>query len=72
MKVPHHNAGVGIIEEIDHRAMAAGNENSVILIQARGDDVRDRSWILEPSQAVFEFQIVLKLRLVPTKEVGYS
>ena len=24
MKVPHHYAGIGVIEKIDHRAMAAG------------------------------------------------
>ena len=38
-----------------HRAMAAGDENSVILIQARCDDIRDASWILEPSQGIAEF-----------------
>ncbi len=41
VKVSHHDAGIGIIEKIDHRAMAAGDENSVILIQARCDDIRD-------------------------------
>ena len=30
----HHDAGVGIVENIDHRAMAAGDENRVVLIQA--------------------------------------
>ena len=55
MKVSHHGAGVGIIEQVHHRAMAAGDENSVILIQARCDDIRDTSWIFEPSQAVAEF-----------------
>ena len=55
MKVSHHGASIGIIEKIDHRAMAAGDENSVILIQARCDDIRDTSWIFEPSQAVAEF-----------------
>jgi hypothetical protein len=54
MKVSHHGASVGIIEKIDHRAMAAGDENSVILIQARCDDIRDTSWIFEPSQASYE------------------
>jgi hypothetical protein len=34
MKVSIHGAGVRIIEKIDHRAMAAGGENSVILIRA--------------------------------------
>ena len=41
MKVPHHGAGVGIIEKVDHRTMAAGDENCVILIHARCDNVRD-------------------------------
>ncbi len=41
-----------------------GDENSVILIQARCDDIGDTSWIFEPSQAVAEFQIVLKLCFV--------
>ena len=71
MKVSQHGARVGIVEKIHHRAMAAGDENSVILIQARCDDIRDTSWIFEPSQAVAEFQIVLKLSLVPTEEAGY-
>ena len=30
MKVPHHGAGIGIVEKIDHRAITARNENSVI------------------------------------------
>jgi hypothetical protein len=34
MKVSHHGPAVGIIEKIDHRAMTAGDENGVILIQA--------------------------------------
>src|SRR5260370_22551677 len=72
MKVSQHGASVGIIEQIHHRAMAAGDENSVILIQARCDDIRDTSWIFEPSQGVAELQVVLKLSLVPTAEVGYS
>src|ERR1700684_1092942 len=72
MKMSHHRAGVGIIEKIDHRAMAAGNENSVILIQARCYDIRDASWIFEPSQCVAEFQIVLKPGLVPAEEIGDS
>ena len=55
MKVSHHGARVGIIEKVDHRAMAAGDENSVILIQTRCDDIRDTRWIFEPSQAVAEF-----------------
>ncbi len=41
--VLHHRASVGIIEKIHHRAMAAGDENSVILIEARCDDIRDAS-----------------------------
>src|SRR5256884_2100174 len=40
MKVSHHRASVGIIEKIYHRAVTAGDENSVILIQARCDDIR--------------------------------
>ncbi len=72
MKVSEHGASVGIIEKIHHRAMAAGDKNSVILIQARCDDLRDTSWIFEPGQGVPKFQIVLKLSLVPTEEVGYA
>jgi hypothetical protein len=34
MKVSHHGASVGIVKKIDHRAMAAGDEDGVILIQA--------------------------------------
>ena len=52
--------------------MAAGNKNSVVLIQARCDDVGDTSWIFEPSQAVSEFQIVLKLSLVPGARDFYA
>ena len=33
MKVSHHGATVGIIEKVDHRAMTAGDEDGVILIQ---------------------------------------
>ena len=54
MKVSHHGAGVGIIEKIDHRAVASGDENGVILIQTRSDDIRDAAWISEPGQAVAE------------------
>jgi len=32
MKVSQHGASVGIIEKIDHRAMAAGDEHGVIFI----------------------------------------
>ena len=63
MKVSKHDAGIGIIEKIHHRAMAAGDENGVILIQARCDDVRDTSWIFEPGQGVAKLQIVLKLSI---------
>ena len=70
MEVSHHGAGVGIVEKVHHRAVAAGDENGVILIQARRDDVRDASWIFEPSQGVAEFQIVLKPGLVPAEEIG--
>ncbi len=55
MKVSHHSASVGIVEKIHHRAMAAGNKNGVILLQARCDDIRDASWILEPGQGVAKF-----------------
>src|ERR1700722_11962764 len=72
MKVSHHDASVGIIEKIHHWAMAAGDENSVILIQTRCDDIRNTSWIFQPSESVAKFQIVLKLPLVSTEEVGYS
>jgi hypothetical protein len=34
MKVSHHDASVGIIKKIHHRAMAAGDENGVTLIEA--------------------------------------
>jgi hypothetical protein len=44
MKVSHHGPGIGIIEKIHHRAMAAGDENSVVPIQARCDDVGDTSF----------------------------
>ena len=72
MKVSHYGAGVGIIEKIHHRAMTAGDENGVILIQARCDDIRDASWIFEPCQAVAKFEIVLKPGLVPAEEIGNS
>ena len=55
MKVSQHGASVGIIEKVHHRAMAAGDENSVLLIQARCDDIRDATWIFEPSQGIAEF-----------------
>src|SRR5579872_729530 len=29
VKVSHHYAGIGIVEKIDHRTMAAGDENGV-------------------------------------------
>ena len=29
MEVSHHGAGVGIIEKVHHRAVAAGDENGV-------------------------------------------
>jgi len=54
MKVSQHGAGVGIFEKVDHRAMAAGDKNSVILIQARRNDIRNASWAFESSQAVAE------------------
>ena len=34
MKMSQHGASVGIVKKIDHRAVAAGDENSVILIKA--------------------------------------
>ena len=80
MKVSHHGAGVGIVEKIHHWAMAAGDKNGVILIQARCDGIGDTSWIFEASQAVAEFQIVLTwrilseigiLRLLRTKTVSF-
>src|ERR1700739_746279 len=70
MKVSQHDAGAGIIEKIDHRAVAAGDENSVILIQTRRDDIGDPRRIFEPTQTVFELQIVLKLGLVAAEELG--
>src|SRR5579871_2982328 len=72
MKVSHHDASVGIIEKILHWAMAAGDENSVILIQTRCNDIGDAARIFEPSQAVAESHIVRKLSLVPTEKVRYS
>src|SRR5581483_10966690 len=42
MKVSQHGASVGIVEKIHHRAMAAGDENSVILIQAGCDDSKSK------------------------------
>ena len=72
MKVSHHDARIGIIEKIDHRAMAAGDKNSVVLIQARCNDIRDASWISEASQAIVEFEIVLEPGLVPAEEIGDS
>src|SRR5579862_7369847 len=72
MEMSHHDARVGIIEKIDHRTMAAGDENSVVLIQARCNDIRDASWISEASQAIAEFEIVLEPRLVPAEEIGDS
>src|SRR5208282_317995 len=72
MKMSQHGARVGIIEKINHRAMATGDENSVILIQTRCDDIRDTGWIFEPSQAVAEFEIVLEPGLIPAEEIGDS
>src|SRR5438045_7390434 len=72
MKVSHHDAGVGIIEEILHWAMAARDEDSVVLIEARCDDIGDATWLFEPGQAVAKSHIVVKLSLVPSKEVGNS
>src|SRR5690242_18161577 len=72
MEVPHHGASVWIIEKILHRAMAARDENGVILVQPRCDDIRDTRWISQPGQAVAEFEIVLKFRLAATEEVGCS
>src|SRR5579872_3303936 len=72
VEMSHHNAGVRIIEKIDHRAMAAGDEDSVILIQARCDDIRDASWISEAGQAIAEFEIVLQPGLVSAEEIGNS
>ena len=70
MEMSHHGSGIGIVEKIDHRAMAAGDENSVIPIQARCDHIRDASWISQASQAVAEFEIVLEPGLVPAEEIG--
>jgi len=42
--VSHHGASVGIIKKVHHRAMAAGDENRVKLIEAGRDDIRDASW----------------------------
>src|SRR5690348_15695306 len=70
VKVPHHYAGVGIIEKIDHRTMSSGDEYGVILIQARCDDIRDATWISEPLQTVSEYHIVLQLGRVPAEEIG--
>ena len=42
------------------------------MIQARCDHIRDASWILEASQAVAEFEIVIELGLVPAEEIGDS
>ena len=72
MEMSHHDASVGIIEKILHRAMAAGDENRVILIQTRCDHIRDARWIFEPSQAVAEFEIVLEPGLIPAEEIGDS
>jgi len=52
--------------------MAAGNENSVVLIQARCNDIRDASWIPEASQAIAEIEIVMEPGLVPAEEIGDS
>src|SRR5579862_2603349 len=71
MKVSHHDASVGIIEKIHHWTMPTWDENRVVLIEPRCDDLRDTSRTSEPSQAVAEFQIVLELSLVPTEELGY-
>src|ERR1700735_4229686 len=70
MKVSHHGASAGIIEKIDHRAMAAGDEDSVILIQARCDDIRDAGWISKTSQAIAEVEIVVEPGLIPAEEIG--
>ena len=72
VKVSQHCASVGIVEKIHHRAMAAGDENSVILIQARCNDIRDARRIFEPGQGVAKFQVVLKPSLVPAEEIGDS
>src|SRR5579862_5947279 len=72
MKVPHHDTGVGIIEKILHWAMAAGDEDSVVLIQTRCNDIGDAAWIFEPSQAVAKSHVVIKLSLVPTEKVRHS
>src|SRR5580658_4451108 len=72
MEMSQHDARVGIIEKIDHRAMAAGDENSVVLIQARCNDIRDASWISETSQAVAESEIVHEPALIPAEEIGDS
>ena len=39
MKVSHHGASVGIIEKVDHRAMAAGTTQHY-MIEAGCDDLR--------------------------------
>src|SRR5580704_5811224 len=72
MEMSHHDARVGIIEKVDHRAMAAGDENSVVLIQARRNDIRDASRISEASQAVAEVEIVVQPGLIPAEEIGDS
>src|SRR5580698_1093286 len=72
MEMSQHDARVGIIEKIDHRTMAAGNEDSVVLIQARCNDIRDASWISEAGQTVAEFEIVMEPAFIPAEEVGDS
>src|SRR5579871_920673 len=72
MEMSHDDARAGIIEKIDHRTMAAGDENSVVLIQAGCNDIRDAIWISEASQAIAEFEIVLEPGLVPAEEIGDS
>src|SRR5580693_3819562 len=72
VEMSHHDARVGIIEKIDHRAMAAGNENGVVLIQARCNDIRNASWISEPRQTIAEAEIIVQLGLTSAKEIGHS
>ena len=47
VKVPQHGASIGVIKQIHHRAMTAGGEDSVILIQPRCDDIGDTIGIFE-------------------------
>ena len=51
--------------------MAAEDENSVILrFRPDATSIPDAGWISEPSQAVAEYHIVLKLGRVPAEEIG--